>query len=42
MLVVAGAPRLAQIGLAVVAFAAGFYLLRRAFVRRTGGLGFRA
>ena len=39
---VAGAPRGAVIVLAAVAFAAGFYLLRRAFKQRTGGLGFRA
>jgi hypothetical protein len=42
ILVVAGAPRTAQIGAAAAVFAAGFVLLRRAFQRRTGGLGFRA
>lgn len=42
VLVVAGAPRMLQIGLAVVAFAAGFYFMRRAFQARAGGLGFRA
>ena len=42
VLVVVGAPRAAQIGLAALAFAAGFYLLRRAFKQRTGGMGFRA
>jgi hypothetical protein len=42
ILVVAGAPRTAQIGVAAAVFVAGFVLLRRAFQRRTGGLGFRA
>lgn len=42
VLVVAGAPRPVQIGAAVAAFAGGFFLLRRAFQRRSGGLGFRA
>ncbi|MCW2968606.1 MAG: hypothetical protein JWM71_2378, partial [Solirubrobacteraceae bacterium] len=42
ILVVAGAPRAAQIGLAAAAFAIGFVLMRRAFKHRTGGLGFRA
>lgn len=42
VLVAAGVPRPLQIGLAAVAFVAGFVLLRRAFQRRTGGLGFRA
>jgi hypothetical protein len=42
ILVVAGAPRLVQIGLAAAAFVGGFALLRRGFKRRTGGLGFRA
>jgi hypothetical protein len=42
VLVVAGAPRPLQIGLAVAAFVAGFWLLRRAFQARAGGLGFRA
>jgi uncharacterized membrane protein HdeD (DUF308 family) len=42
VLVVTGAPRVLQIGLAVLAFATGFWFLRRAFKQRTGGLGFRA
>jgi hypothetical protein len=42
VLVVVGAPRVAQVGLAVAAFLAGFWLLRRAFQARAGGLGFRA
>lgn len=42
VLVLAGAPRVAQIGLAALAFVAGFYFLRRAFMQRTGGMGFRA
>lgn len=42
VLVLAGAPRALQVGLALAAFLAGFWLLRRAFRTRTGGLGFRA
>src|SRR5947208_3460011 len=41
VLVVVGAPRALQIGLGAAAFVAGFLLLRRAFQRRSGGLGFR-
>ena len=42
ILVVAGAPRALQVGLAVVAFVAGFLVMRRTFKDKTGGLGFRA
>jgi hypothetical protein len=42
VLVVAGTPRAVQIGAAAAAFAIGFYLMRRAFQRRAGGMGFRA
>ena len=42
VLVVAGAPRVLQIGLAVVVFAAGFWAMRRLFAAKTGGMGFRA
>jgi len=42
VLVVVEAPRALQIGLAVVAFALGFYFMRRTFKAKTGGLGFRA
>lgn len=42
LLVVAGAPRTLQIGLAVAVFLAGFWVLRRAFQARAGGMGFRA
>lgn len=42
VLVVAGAPRALQVGLALAAFGAGFWSLRRAFMARTGGMGFRA
>jgi hypothetical protein len=42
VLVVVDAPRLLQIGLAVAAFALGFYLMRRTFKDKTGGMGFRA
>jgi hypothetical protein len=42
VLVVAGAPRVLQIGLAVAVFAAGFWLMRRLFQERAGGMGFRA
>jgi hypothetical protein len=38
---VAGVPQAAILPLAVLAFAGAFYLLRRAFVRRSGGVGFR-
>jgi hypothetical protein len=42
LLIVVGAPRELQIGLAFVAFLGGFWLLRRAFQAKTGGMGFRA
>jgi uncharacterized membrane protein len=42
LLVVAGVPRIVQIGAAVVVFAAGFWAMRRVFVTKTGGMGFRA
>lgn len=42
VLVLAGVPRVAQIGLAALAFLAGFYFMRRTFMHRTGGMGFRA
>lgn len=42
VLVVVGVPRVVQIGAAVAVFAAGFWVLRRAFQERAGGLGFRA
>jgi hypothetical protein len=42
VLVLVDAPRLLQIGLGLAAFLAGFWLLRRAFMAKTGGLGFRA
>lgn len=42
LLVVVEAPRIAQIGVAVLVFGGGFWLMRRAFQRKTGGLGFRA
>lgn len=42
VLVVVDAPRAVQIALAVVAFLAGFYFLRRTFKDKTGGMGFRA
>lgn len=42
VLVVVDAPRPVQIGAAIAAFAAGFWFLRRAFMAKTGGLGFRA
>jgi uncharacterized membrane protein len=42
VLVVAGVPRVVQIGAAVAAFAVGFWFMRRAFQARAGGLGFRA
>jgi hypothetical protein len=42
VLVVAGAPRVVQIGAAVAMFAAGAWALRRAFADRAGGMGFRA
>ena len=42
VLVVTGAPRVVQIGVAVAAFGAGFWFMRRAFQARAGGLGFRA
>lgn len=38
----AAVPRALQIGLAVAVFAGTFLLMRRAFQRRAGGLGFRA
>ncbi|MCW2989575.1 MAG: hypothetical protein JWM73_169 [Solirubrobacterales bacterium] len=42
VLVVAGAPRVVQIGAAVAAFLAGAWVMRRAFQARAGGMGFRA
>jgi hypothetical protein len=42
VLVVAGAPRVAQIGGGVAVFAAGFLWMRRLFAAKTGGMGFRA
>jgi hypothetical protein len=42
ILVVAGAPRALQIGLAVAVFGAGFWFMRRIFKDKAGGLGFRA
>jgi hypothetical protein len=39
---VAGAPQVAILPAGVLAFAGAFHLLRRAFVRRSGGVGFRA
>jgi hypothetical protein len=42
VLVVVDAPRALQVGLAVVAFAAGFWFMRRTFKDKTGGMGFRA
>lgn len=42
VLVVVDAPRLLQIGAAVAVFLAAFWLLRRTFMDKTGGLGFRA
>ena len=42
ILVVAGAPRVLQIGLAVAVFGAGFWLMRKLFKDKAGGLGFRA
>src|SRR3954451_9137403 len=42
VLVVVDAPRALQIGLAVVAFLGGFWLMRRTFKDKTGGMGFRA
>ncbi|MFL5843938.1 MAG: hypothetical protein ACJ762_04525 [Solirubrobacteraceae bacterium] len=42
VLVVAGVPRVVQIGAAVAVFAAGFYAMRRLFQDKTGGMGFRA
>lgn len=42
VLVVAGVPRIVQIGAAVAMFAAGAWALRRAFQERAGGMGFRA
>ena len=42
VLVVVSAPRVAQIGVAVAVFAAAFWLLRRVFMTKTGGMGFRA
>lgn len=41
-LYVAGVPQEAILPIALVAGAVGFALLRRAFVRRSGGVGFRA
>lgn len=41
VLVVAGVPRVVQIGAAVAMFAAGAWALRRAFQERAGGMGFR-
>lgn len=40
--VVVDPPRIALIVVGVLVFAASFTLLRRAFRRRTGGIGFRA
>src|SRR5690242_12403151 len=42
VLVVVDAPRALQIGLADVVFAIGFWLMRRTFKDKTGGMGFRA
>lgn len=42
VLVVVGVPRVVQIGAAIAVFAAGFWVLRRAFQERAGGMGFRA
>jgi hypothetical protein len=39
---VAGVPQVAILPAGVLAFAGAFHLLRRAFVRRSGGVGFRA
>jgi hypothetical protein len=39
---VAGAPGIAVVVVAVLVFAAAFPFLRRAFARRSGGVGFRA
>jgi hypothetical protein len=39
---IAGVPRVAILPVAVAAFAAAFVALRRAFARRSGGVGFRA
>jgi uncharacterized membrane protein YphA (DoxX/SURF4 family) len=41
-LVTAGAPRIAVLAAAAVAFVATFLAMRRLFMRKTGGLGFRA
>ena len=41
-LVVADVPRALQLGGAVAVFLAAFWLLRRTFMAKTGGLGFRA
>ena len=38
---VAGIPQAVILPIAVLAFAGAFFLLRRAFVRRSGGVGFR-
>jgi hypothetical protein len=40
--VAVGAPKIAVLVVAVVVAVAAFPLLRRAFMRRSGGLGFRA
>jgi len=42
VLVVVDAPRALQVGLAVAVFLVGFYLMRRTFKTKTGGMGFRA
>jgi hypothetical protein len=42
ILVVAGVPRIVQIGAAVAAFLLGFWAMRRTFMTKTGGMGFRA
>lgn len=41
-LALAGVPRIAALGVGVAVFAAAFGLLRSAFAKRSGGLGFRA
>ena len=42
VLVVAGVPRVVQVAGGVAVFAAGFWLMRRMFMAKTGGMGFRA
>jgi hypothetical protein len=42
VLVIAGTPRIVQIAGGVAAFAAAFFWMRRLFMDKTGGMGFRA